>query len=394
MKPISPSVPLTATSPRPMTSGRAALGSPRARPRPGRRIRVGGDGRERRHPPTHSGLRRGGPRLRRRRVYDPWPPNGWELFPPPASRLAPEQKSAQRRAGAIGNDRQPSGQDRGNGRDHPGRAGGPDPARPEPAGDAGRGQWRVRRQYPDPIGGAGYRRPRARLLCKSRKQVSTPSWPKSGGSAAWLRLTTSATDVTGQYVDLQARITALQDSRQQYLTIMAKATTVGGILAVQEQLQNLQSQLEQLQGQLQLLNNETTYATLAVTVSQKVVTPPPPRPESGLSEGVARRRRRVCSRFRGRRQGGGAVVLWPAVTGRAGPVGPLGLEVPAPYAPPARHQNPSNSPPASLLGECRTWVSFAPHHLTTWHALPTGGLRLKWWSWAPSNCSVVAAGAH
>ncbi len=95
-------------------------------------------------------------------------------------------------------------------------------------------------------------------------------------------LTTSATDVTGQYVDLQARITALQDSRQQYLTIMAKATTIGGILAVQEQLENLQSQLEQLQGQLQLLNNQTTYATLAVTLSQKAVTPPPPRPEPGL----------------------------------------------------------------------------------------------------------------
>ena len=95
-------------------------------------------------------------------------------------------------------------------------------------------------------------------------------------------LTTSANDVTGQYVDLQARISALQDSRQQYLEIMAKATTVGGILAVQEQLQNLQGQLEQLQGQLQLLNNETTYATLAVTLAQKVVAPPPPRPESGL----------------------------------------------------------------------------------------------------------------
>lgn len=95
-------------------------------------------------------------------------------------------------------------------------------------------------------------------------------------------VSTSATDVTGQYVDLQARITALQDSRQQYLTIMAKATTVGGVLAVQEQLQNLQGQLEQLQGQLQLLSNETTYATLAVTLAEKVVTPPPPRPEPGL----------------------------------------------------------------------------------------------------------------
>jgi len=95
-------------------------------------------------------------------------------------------------------------------------------------------------------------------------------------------LSTSATDVTGQYVDLQARITALQDSRQQYLTIMTKATTIGGILAVQAQLQNLQSQLEQLQGQLQVLDNQTTYATLAVTLTQKVVVPPPPRPEPGL----------------------------------------------------------------------------------------------------------------
>lgn len=95
-------------------------------------------------------------------------------------------------------------------------------------------------------------------------------------------LSTSAVDVTGQYVDLQAQITAAEDSRQQYLTIMTKATTIGGILAVQSQLDNLQSQLDQLQGQLKTLNTETTYATLVVTLSQRAVTPPPPRPASGL----------------------------------------------------------------------------------------------------------------
>lgn len=95
-------------------------------------------------------------------------------------------------------------------------------------------------------------------------------------------LTTQATDVTGQYVDLQARITALQASRQQYLTIMTRATTVGAVLSVQSQLDDLQSQLEQLQGQLQLLNSETAYSTLAVTLSQNVVVPPPPKPQSGL----------------------------------------------------------------------------------------------------------------
>lgn len=94
-------------------------------------------------------------------------------------------------------------------------------------------------------------------------------------------LATKATDVTGQYVDLQARITALENSRQQYLTIMTRATTVGDVLSVQQQLDNLQSQLEQLQGQLQVLDNETTYATLTVTLSQRLA-PGAPKPESGL----------------------------------------------------------------------------------------------------------------
>jgi hypothetical protein len=96
-------------------------------------------------------------------------------------------------------------------------------------------------------------------------------------------LTTKATDVTGQYVDLQSRITALQASRQQYLTILAKATTVGDVLAVQEQLDAIQSQIEQLQGQLQLLDSQTSFSTLTVAFNERTPAPPPaPLPESGL----------------------------------------------------------------------------------------------------------------
>ena len=47
---------------------------------------------------------------------------------------------------------------------------------------------------------------------------------------------TSANDVTGQYVDLQARISALQVSRAQYLKIMTRTGTINGILQVQNQL--------------------------------------------------------------------------------------------------------------------------------------------------------------
>ena len=87
-----------------------------------------------------------------------------------------------------------------------------------------------------------------------------------------MKLTTKATDVTGSYVDLESRITSLEASRQQYLTIMAKATSISDILAVQSQLDSLESQIEQLQGQLALLTNQTTYATLTVALHE----PAPP----------------------------------------------------------------------------------------------------------------------
>jgi Domain of unknown function (DUF4349) len=81
-------------------------------------------------------------------------------------------------------------------------------------------------------------------------------------------LTTQATDVTAQYVDLQSQITALEASRQQYLTIMTKATSIGDVLAVQAQLETLQSQIQQLQGQLAVLGSETDYSKITAVVSE------------------------------------------------------------------------------------------------------------------------------
>jgi hypothetical protein len=99
-------------------------------------------------------------------------------------------------------------------------------------------------------------------------------------------VTTSSTDVTSQYVDLQSRITALQASRQQYLTIMTQANSIGDILAVQSQLETLQSQIEQLQGQLNVLNSQTTYGTLTVNLTEAGhhVTPPPIHLQSGIAK--------------------------------------------------------------------------------------------------------------
>jgi hypothetical protein len=95
---------------------------------------------------------------------------------------------------------------------------------------------------------------------------------------------TSSSDVTSQYVNLQARISALDASRQQYLAIMARATSISGILAVQNQLDAIESQIEQYQGQLNVLNHATTFGTLTVALSQSGAPTHVTHHRSGLSK--------------------------------------------------------------------------------------------------------------
>lgn len=95
---------------------------------------------------------------------------------------------------------------------------------------------------------------------------------------------TTSSDVTTQFVDLRAHLSALRASRQQYLTIMTKATTIAGILAVQSQLNELQSQIEQLQGQLSELSHSTTYATLTLSVAEAGAHTSTTTPRSGIDK--------------------------------------------------------------------------------------------------------------
>lgn len=101
-------------------------------------------------------------------------------------------------------------------------------------------------------------------------------------------VSTKQVDVTGQYVDLQAQITALRATQQQYLTIMTKAQSIGDILAVQQELNSIDSQLQQVEGELHLLDGETTYGTLTVDLSEPAPKPAaapkaPPKPPTGLA---------------------------------------------------------------------------------------------------------------
>jgi hypothetical protein len=79
---------------------------------------------------------------------------------------------------------------------------------------------------------------------------------------------TQATDVTEQYVDLQARLNNLEATEAQYLTLMEKAQTVEDMLAVQQQLSNVRGEIEQIKGQMLYLERTSDMALIQVTLQK------------------------------------------------------------------------------------------------------------------------------
>lgn len=96
--------------------------------------------------------------------------------------------------------------------------------------------------------------------------------------------TTHGQDVTAQYADIQARLTALSATRDQLLTILHRASAIGDILAVQDRLNDVQTQIDQLQGQQKVLDDQTSMASLSVDVAPKGTTPNKPSTPSGIGK--------------------------------------------------------------------------------------------------------------
>jgi hypothetical protein len=76
------------------------------------------------------------------------------------------------------------------------------------------------------------------------------------------------TDVTAQFRDLDARIGALNATRDRLLEVLRGARNVGDIIAVQDRITGVQTEIDQLQGQKQLLNDQASYGTLSITLAE------------------------------------------------------------------------------------------------------------------------------
>jgi uncharacterized protein DUF4349 len=91
----------------------------------------------------------------------------------------------------------------------------------------------------------------------------------------------NGTDVTAQYVDLQAQLAAATSARDALLVVLSNAESVGDILAVQDRVTAAQTQVEQLQRRINALGDQAAFSSLAVTLSEK-----PSRAEAAALHGT------------------------------------------------------------------------------------------------------------
>jgi hypothetical protein len=80
--------------------------------------------------------------------------------------------------------------------------------------------------------------------------------------------TTTARDVTEEYVDLEAQLRNLQATEAQYLTLLERAENVEEILKVQKELSTVRGQIEQIEGRMQYLEQTSETSLIEVTLQE------------------------------------------------------------------------------------------------------------------------------
>jgi hypothetical protein len=83
-------------------------------------------------------------------------------------------------------------------------------------------------------------------------------------------------DVTQEFVDLEARLRNFRSQEAVLLRLMDKANTVTDTIRVQGELQGVQLEIERLTGQLRYLEDQTSLATLTVSLAEAGAVGPKP----------------------------------------------------------------------------------------------------------------------
>lgn len=78
----------------------------------------------------------------------------------------------------------------------------------------------------------------------------------------------TAQDVTAEYVDEQARLRSLEETREQMSEIMQQAQEISDLLNIQRQMQQIDEQIEQTKGRMEYLQKSAKLSLLNIELAQ------------------------------------------------------------------------------------------------------------------------------
>lgn len=97
---------------------------------------------------------------------------------------------------------------------------------------------------------------------------------QAGQAGSVLNLSENAENVTSTYIDMEARITSLENQRDRLNELAEQAETTTDLLEIESQLSDVQYQLESYTQQLRNLDGQVTYSTVDITLREVAVLTP------------------------------------------------------------------------------------------------------------------------
>ncbi len=84
----------------------------------------------------------------------------------------------------------------------------------------------------------------------------------------------SGQDVTEEYVDLESRLKSKKTVEERLLSFMKEAQKTEDLLKISNDLSVVQEEIEQLTGRINYLNNQTSFATVSIHLSENKINVP------------------------------------------------------------------------------------------------------------------------